>query len=171
MGVSGSGKSTLGVELARLIGCQFLEGDSFHAPEAIAKMRASIPLTDEDRWPWLDRIGNAVESEIKQHGIAVAACSALRKVYRDRLRDRITAPIRFILLDVEREELKRRLTSRSGHYMPASLLSSQLDTLERPQSTENAIILEADQPAQLLAEHALAWLSGQAKNGSQSRSA
>lgn len=171
MGVSGSGKSTLGVDLARLIGCQFLEGDSFHAPEAIAKMRASIALTDEDRWPWLDRIGNAVENEIKQHGIAVAACSALRKVYRDRLRDRISAPIRFILLDVEREELNRRLTSRSGHYMPASLLSSQLETLERPQPNENAIILDANLPPQLLAEHALAWLSGQAKNGSHSRSA
>ncbi|MDR3525928.1 MAG: gluconokinase [Rhizomicrobium sp.] len=150
MGVSGSGKSTLGVELARAIGCAFLDGDTFHTPTAIAKMRSGHPLTDEDRWPWLDRLGGAVDAEIAEKGIAVAACSALRKAYRDRLRNAIKAPICFVLLDVEQQELLRRLSSRSGHYMPPSLLSSQLDTLERPTSDECVITLDARQtPSQL----------------------
>jgi len=171
MGVSGSGKSTLGAEIAHTIGCPFLEGDSFHASEAIAKMRAGTPLTDGDRCPWLDRIGRAVETEINRHGIAVAACSALRKVYRDRLRDAITAPVRFVLLDVDREELTQRLNSRAGHYMPASLLSSQLETLERPEPDETVLTLDARLPPTLLAEQALAWLKGQTKSEAQSPSA
>jgi gluconokinase len=165
MGVSGSGKSTLGVALAVAIGCPFLEGDDFHAPEAVEKMRAGIPLTDDDRWPWLDRLGSALGSEVARNKIAVAACSALKKAYRDRLRQAIPAPVGFVLMDANPEELLRRLTARTHHYMPASLLTSQLDTLERPQPEhdagrpgEPAIALDATRPVATLCEQTIAWL-------------
>jgi gluconokinase len=165
MGVSGSGKSTLGVALAAAIGCPFLEGDDFHAPEAVEKMRAGIPLTDDDRWPWLDRLGSALGSEVARNKIAVAACSALKKAYRDRLRQAIPAPVGFVLMDANPEELLRRLTARTHHYMPASLLTSQLDTLERPQPEhdagrpgEPAIALDATRPVATLCEQTIAWL-------------
>jgi gluconokinase len=165
MGVSGSGKSTLGVALAAAIGCPFLEGDDFHAPEAVEKMRAGIPLTDDGRWPWLDRLGSALGSEVARNKIAVAACSALKKAYRDRLRQAIPAPVGFVLMDANPEELLRRLTARTHHYMPASLLTSQLDTLERPQPEhdagrpgEPAIALDATRPVATLCEQTIAWL-------------
>ena len=158
MGVSGSGKSTLGTALASKLGCPFLEGDDFHAPESVAKMRAGIPLTDADRWPWLDRLGRALGARLAADGIAVAACSALRRVYRDRLREVIQAPVAFALLEAEREELLRRLTSRPHHYMPASLLTSQLDTLEPPQPDELAITLDATRPVTWACEQILSWI-------------
>lgn len=160
MGVSGSGKSTLGAVLARTIDCPFLEGDEFHSPEAIAKMHAGVPLTDADRWPWLDRLGHAMDAAVASHGIAVASCSALRRTYRDCLRKVITAPVGFVLMDVDREELLRRLTARTGHYMPPSLLTSQIDTLERPQPDERTITLDATRPTEALCEQAVAWLLG-----------
>jgi len=158
MGVSGTGKSTLGAALAAAIGCPFLEGDGFHAPESVEKMRAGIPLTDDDRWPWLDRLGAALGSEVASNGIAVAACSALKRAYRDRLRNAIPAPVGFVLMDATREELLRRLTARTQHYMPASLLTSQLDTLERAQPDEPAIALDATRPVPALCEQTIAWL-------------
>jgi gluconokinase len=158
MGVAGSGKSTLGASLASAIGCPFLEGDDFHSAQAIERMGAGIPLTDEDRWPWLDRLGRAIGAEITRHAIAVASCSALRRAYRERLRQAIAAPIGFVLLDADPAELLRRLTHRAGHYMPPSLLSSQLDTLERPQPDELAITLDASVPAAVSCEQVLAWL-------------
>ena len=121
MGVSGSGKSTLGQELAGAIACPYLEGDDFHTPEAIAKMRAGEPLSDADRWPWRDRIGHCAAVAIADHGVVVAACSALKRSYRDRLRESIPAPVRFVLLEGNREELARRIAIRPGHYMPAGL--------------------------------------------------
>lgn len=158
MGVSGSGKSTLGAALATAIGCPFLEGDDFHAPESVEKMRAGIPLTDADRWPWLDRLGAAIGSRVANGAIAVAACSALKRAYRDRLRQAIAAPVGFVLMDAGHEELLRRLTARTRHYMPASLLTSQLDTLERPQPDEPAIALDATRPIGTSCEQAIAWL-------------
>jgi gluconokinase len=159
MGVSGSGKSTLGALLARALDCPFLEGDDFHDAAAVAKMRAGRPLGDEDRWPWLDRIGAAIGDVLAAGGGAVAACSALRRGYRDRLRDVIGAPTRFVLLDNSHDELLRRLTDRPGHYMPASLLDSQLATLERPGLDEAATALRADAPPEQLCDAALAWLA------------
>ncbi len=155
MGVSGSGKSTLGAALAGALECPFLEGDDFHSPEARAKMHAGIPLTDDDRWPWLDRLGRAIGT----HRVAVASCSALRRVYRDRLRNVIPTPTRFVLMDADRDELLRRLTSRPGHYMPASLLTSQLATLERPQPEEAILTLDATQPTITLCEQTFTWLT------------
>jgi gluconokinase len=158
MGVSGSGKSTLAAALAHSMGCPFLEGDEFHSQEAIARMHAGVPLTDADRWPWLDRLGRAIGTTVASHGTAVASCSALRRTYRDCLRNVITAPVGFVLVDADREELLRRLTARTGHYMPPSLLTSQLDTLERPQPDERALTLDATRPIAALCEQTIAWL-------------
>lgn len=160
MGVSGSGKSTLGAELSVALGCPYLEGDAFHTPEAIAKMRAGEPLSDDDRWPWLDRIGDAVNAEVAGHGVVVAACSALRRAYRNRLRAKVAAPLRFVLLEGEREELSRRLSNRPGHYMPASLLTSQLETLEHPDPDEHGLILDALESPAVLRDQVVAWLYG-----------
>lgn len=158
MGVSGCGKSTLGALLAETFGCPFLEGDSFHSTEAVEKMRGGRPLTDDDRWPWLDRLAQASATAIETHGVVVIACSALRLAYRDRLRANIGAPVRFILLDNSRERILARLQNRPGHYMPASLLDSQLSTLERPTSEEGAMILSTDMPPLELRERSLDWL-------------
>ena len=158
MGVAGSGKSTLGAALATAIDCPFLEGDEFHSPEAVARMRSGIPLTDEDRWPWLDRLGHALGAKVANDGIAVATCSALKRAYRDRLRAVVSRPVGFVLPEVGPEELLRRMTARANHYMPPSLLSSQLATLERPQPDESAITLDAHQPAAVLCEQTIAWL-------------
>lgn len=146
MGVSGSGKSTLGKALADAVGCPFLEGDDFHSPESVQKMRAGTPLTDDDRWPWLERLGRAIGAAVAEHGIAVASCSSLKSIYRDRLRQTIAIPVCFVLLDASRDELTRRMKHRAGHYMPVSLLDSQLATLERPDSDELAILIDADLP-------------------------
>lgn len=161
MGVSGSGKSTLGALLAAALGATFLEGDAFHDEAAIAKMRGGAPLTDLDRWPWLDRLGAAIGAEVRESGLAVAACSALRHVYRDRLARAIAAPTRFILLDGSADELRRRLANRAGHYMPGSLLRSQLDTLERLGADEAATTLDAGLSPEALCAAALAWLRGE----------
>ncbi len=158
MGVSGSGKSTLGAVLAQALDCPFLDGDDFHDSAAIAKMSAGEPLTDDDRWPWLDRLGRAMGRTLAAGGTAVAACSALRRSYRDRLRVAIQAPTRFILLDAGPDELRRRLDHRRDHYMPASLLGSQLATLERPGADEAATALKIGASPEQLCGAALAWL-------------
>lgn len=150
MGVSGCGKSTLGTLLAEALHCPFLEGDDFHSRESIAKMRSGEPLGDADRWPWLERIGAAIAQSVADHGVTVAACSALRRCYRDRLRATVGGPVRFILLDNDRDRLLERLAGRAGHFMPASLLDSQFATLERPLAEEQAITLATeDSPLQL----------------------
>lgn len=160
MGVSGCGKSTVGTLLAEALRCPFLEGDHFHAREAVAKMRSGQPLSDEDRWPWLERLGAATAQAISEHGAAVTACSALRKRYRDRLRATIGQPVRFVLLDNCRERLLARLTGRAGHFMPASLLDSQLATLERPLAEEQAITLMTEASPERLRDTVLARLAG-----------
>jgi len=161
MGVSGCGKSTLGALLARRLGCAFLEGDAFHDETAVAKMRAGRPLTDEDRWPWLDRLGLAIKEALASEGQAVAACSALRLKYRDRLRAAIGAPVRFVLLEASREELLKRMTERPDHYMPVSLLDSQLATLERPAAEEQVFALDALISPDQLCDSVESWLSDQ----------
>lgn len=159
MGVCGCGKTTVGEALARAIDSPFLEGDAFHSPEAVEKMRRAIALTDEDRWPWLDRLGRAMHGELRHGGVAVAACSALKRSYRDRLRETIAKPVLFVLLEGDPEELLRRLTVRRDHYMPASLLDSQFEILERPDADERAITLDAGLPASVLCNELLDWLA------------
>lgn len=158
MGVSGCGKSTLGALLAEALGCAFLEGDSFHSAESVAKMRGGVALTDADRWPWLDRLAAAAAASIATHGVAVAACSALRAAYRERLRRGIGAPVRFVLLDPCRDRLAARLAARPGHFMPPSLLDSQLATLERPLPEEDALAFGDELSPQALCDAVLGRL-------------
>lgn len=158
MGVSGSGKSTLANLLGQQLGCPFFEGDSFHSEANVAKMRAGVPLSDADRWPWLDTLGEAIGKAVRQEGVAVAACSALKRAYRDRLRAAIGLPTSFVLLEVGREELVRRLGNRPGHYMPASLIDSQLAILEPPGTDERAIMIDSTLPPAQEADRVLQWL-------------
>jgi len=167
MGVSGSGKSTLGSLLAEGLGCRFVEGDRFHSQANVAKMRNGEPLTDADRWPWLDDLGAAIAASANTGETVIAACSALRRVYRDRLRAAIGEPLSFVLLEARHEELVRRLDGRPGHYMPASLLHSQLATLEQPAAEENALKLDASCPPAMLAADALDWLGISQKDRAQ----
>lgn len=159
MGVSGCGKSTLAALLASRLGGAMIEGDDFHAAASVAKMQAGHALDDADRWPWLDRLGEAIGVAARQGG-AVAACSALKRSYRDRLRTASAVPLSFVLLDTEPGEIARRLATRTGHYMPVSLLDSQLATLERPDADECALTLDAGRSPEMLAANVLVWLGG-----------
>jgi gluconokinase len=143
MGVAGSGKSTVGRHLAAALGWTFAEGDDFHPPANVAKMAAGTPLTDADRWPWLDAIGRWMAAEAAESRSAVVSCSALKRIYRDRLRMAWPA-LRVVYLRVEREELHRRLAVRLEHFFPARLLDSQLQDLEPPQADEHAIVVSGD---------------------------
>lgn len=157
MGVTGSGKTTVGEALAHALELPFLDGDSLHSVASVERMRAGIALTDDDRWPWLDRIGARLGDAGRGPGGLVVACSALRRSYRDRLR--AAAPgLRFVFLDGSRDLLDRRLGTRSGHYMPRTLLASQLETLERPAADEDDVLhLLVDEPvAQIVARAATA---------------
>jgi gluconokinase len=138
IGPSGSGKSTLGQVLARELGRDFVEGDEHHPVENRAKIASGVPLTDEDRAPFLASVGRAISSK---NGGVVASCSALRRAYRDQLRSHHQNML-FVWLDVDREELRRRLHTRSGHFMPASLLSDQLANFQPPEPDE--IFLRVD---------------------------
>ena len=135
MGVSGSGKSTVGAGIADALGLGFVDGDSLHSPESVARMAAGQALRDEDRWPWLDRIGARLADAATSPGGLVIACSALKRSYRDRIR--AAAPgVRFVFLDGSADVIAARMAARSGHYMPAALLASQLHTLEPPGDDE-----------------------------------
>ena len=142
MGVSGCGKSTYGEALAVASGARFVEGDDLHGAASIARMQAGIALTDEDRWPWLDRIAGAVNDALRDGASVVATCSALRRAYRDRLRAGIAAPVRFVLLEVPLDELRRRVAGRAHAFMPPGLLDSQLATLEWPAADEAVEIVQ-----------------------------
>lgn len=151
MGVSGAGKSTIGTKLSDRLACPFLEGDTFHSADSIAKMQAGHALSDDDRWPWLDRLGAAVRETLRSDMRAVLACSALKRSYRERLTRVVGEPILFVHLQADRDELDRRLRQRSGHYMPASLLDSQLAALEIPSAQEQALVLDArDAPERIV---------------------
>lgn len=160
MGVSGTGKSTLSQRLGAELHCPVLEGDDYHSAANVAKMRSGHPLTDADRWPWLDRLGAAIGTEAKRGGVAVAACSALKRSYRERLRSAAGLPLFFVLLDTDTDEIARRMRGRAGHYMPPSLLDSQLATLERPLPGECALTLDAGHSPDRLVAEALAWIDG-----------
>lgn len=131
MGVCGSGKSVVASAIAQRHGWRFLDADDFHPPENVAKMASGTPLADADRIPWLDALNAALVSASKEHQRAVLACSALKSIYRDRLRQQGIA-LQFILLEAPPELLMQRMRSRPDHFMPATLLDSQLQTLEIP---------------------------------------
>ena len=152
MGVSGSGKSTLASALARELGLHMMDGDDLHLPESVTKMRAGIALQDADRWPWLDRIGRYLAEGGDHPDVGrIVACSALKRAYRDHIRQRVPL-VRFLFLDGAPELIRQRMALRTGHYMQPDLLASQLQTLERPQADEAdvmALNIQAD-PAQLV---------------------
>jgi gluconokinase len=140
MGVSGSGKSTVGAALARRLGVPFVDADTLHPSANVAKMAAGEPLGDDDRHPWLERVGEWLAG----HGDGgVASCSALKRSYRDRLRAHCPA-VTFLHLSGSPELIARRLAARSGHFMPAALLASQFDTLEPLGPDEAGVTVGAD---------------------------
>jgi carbohydrate kinase (thermoresistant glucokinase family) len=164
MGVSGCGKSSVGIALAEALGARFIDGDDLHPEANKAKMGAGIPLDDSDRWPWLDLVSQALAEEVNQtSGGAfftgtVVACSALRRAYRDRILAGAPGTF-FIHLDGSREILEQRLGARSGHFMPASLLDSQLATLEPLGADEPGCVLNVEDSISQLVEQARQALS------------
>lgn len=159
MGVTSCGKTSVGKGLAEELGCPFIEGDRLHPAANIAKMSAGIPLKDDDRWPWLEIIGRAMKAECdKGHGV-VASCSALKKSYRQKLAEAAGRPIAFIFLHGSRELLAARMAERKGHFMPISLLDSQLATIEIPGPDENALHLDVVLPVDELVARAKTYLT------------
>lgn len=161
MGVSGSGKSTLAEGLSKSLGLRMKDGDELHLPESVAKMSAGIALEDADRWPWLDRIANYLansQQNPQRKTGAIVACSALKLVYRDRIRQQ-AGPVVFLFLDGKPDLIKQRMQDRKGHYMQAGLLDSQLQTLEKPSADESDVIaLSINQAVSDLLENAMVKL-------------
>ena len=149
MGVSGAGKSTIAALLAERLAIPFLDADDLHPLTNVDKMAAGVPLTDDDRWPWLARVGDAL-SAASATGLVIA-CSALRLAYRDAIRDRAPAA-RFVLLEGSRELLLGRLSQREGHFMPASLLDSQLATLETLTDDEAGVVVDVAAEPEMIVE-------------------
>ena len=143
MGVSGSGKTTLATGIARRMGWDFQEGDELHPPENVAKMSRGEPLTDEDRRPWLEAIGRWLDARIASGSSAVLTCSALRRTYRDFLRDGRPGVV-FCHVMAGADLIRRRIEERRGHYMPPSLLPSQLATLEPLGDDEPGVTVSAE---------------------------
>jgi gluconokinase len=130
IGVSGSGKSTTGAALAAALGWRLIDADDLHPPQNVAKMAAGIPLTDDDRWPWLDRIVDALRRTTAEGANVILACSALKQRYRDRLAQ--AGDVRFVHLRGDPQTIAARLATRHHRYMPAALLESQFAALEVP---------------------------------------
>ncbi|PDT17725.1 gluconokinase [Rhizobium sp. J15] len=144
MGVSGCGKSSVGERIAGQYGLPFLEGDQLHPARNVAKMAEGIPLTDGDRLPWLDRIGEEIKTAQKASQGLVISCSALKRSYRDRLRQAAGGSLAFVFLEGTRDLLLSRMQARQGHFMPASLLDSQLQTLEPPTGEPGVVTVTID---------------------------
>ncbi len=156
MGVSGSGKSTLSMALGERLGLEVMDGDDLHLPESVAKMRAGIALQDADRWPWLDRIGAYLAASGSPG--RVVACSALRRIYRDRIRAQAGA-VQFVFLEGSYELISQRMARRAGHYMQPQMLESQFRTLERPTADESDVItLTITEPVSQLVDEAISGL-------------
>jgi gluconokinase len=145
MGVSGSGKTTIAERLAERLGWTCEDGDKYHPKSNVEKMSAGHPLTDEDRWPWLNAIADEIERVCKARGHVVVACSALKRTYRDVLL-RGRDDVRVVFLNGTQKLIADRLAARKGHFMPPGLLDSQFKTLEPPGSDENAIDVSIDAP-------------------------
>lgn len=143
MGVSGAGKSTVGIALAERLGLRFVDADELHPAANVAKMAAGNPLDDEDRWPWLAAVGGALATAAEP-GLVVA-CSALKRVYRDAIRARADE-VRFVHVTAPVDVLRKRIGHRRGHFMPASLLDSQLETLEPLAPEEAGLTIDVSGP-------------------------
>lgn len=158
MGVSGSGKSTIGAALAQRLGATFLDADDFHSQANVAWMAAGKPLTDDMRWPWLDRLAQEVGKARDSRGV-VLACSALRRSYRDHLRLGIPE-LEVIYPDARRSLIRSRMESREGHFMPVALMGSQFATLDVPSPDEGVISVSAAQPVDAIVARIVAGLNG-----------
>ena len=145
MGVSGSGKSSVGEALSAAIRAPYIDGDDLHPAENIRKMSQGIPLTDADRWPWLEQVGLRLRQEA---GTVIIGCSALRRIYRDHIREAAGEAVTFIHLAGSKALIAGRMGARKGHFMPSSLLDSQFATLEPPEPDELSITVDIDQPVE-----------------------
>jgi gluconokinase len=155
MGVASSGKSVVGKAIARRLHAPFLDGDGFHPPANKEKMRSGIPLVDDDRWPWLSTLARSLHEAADQKGVAVGACSALKRSYRDYLLAEAGEPILFVFLDGSEELIASRMAARTHEYMPLTLLASQFATLEVPASDENVLTVPVTLPIEGIAERAV----------------
>ena len=162
MGVSGSGKSTVAAILAGQLGWDLEEGDDLHPAANVAKMHAGTPLTDEDRWPWLDLVADWITEHTRAGLPGIITCSALKRIYRDRLRgDNVV----FVHLAGNKDTIARRLNARMDHYMPSTLLDSQINTLEPPGPDENTLVVDlgrrpAEEAAEIIARLGLVAEAG-----------
>lgn len=154
MGVASCGKTVVGQALAQRLGVAFVEGDRLHPRANVEKMSTGLPLNDADRLPWLTQVGEALRGE---NGI-IASCSALKRAYRAHVAAAAQRPVAFVFLDGSRALLERRIAERKGHFMPPSLLASQLATLERPGAHERARAVDIDQPVDTIVDQAVSWL-------------
>lgn len=150
MGVSGCGKSEIGRRLAAALGGRFIDGDDLHPAENIAKMSRGVPLNDEDRYPWLEKVGRALKDGNEP---TFVACSALKRSYRERITKSAGRPVTFLFLQGTHALLRERMAHREGHFMPTALLDSQMATLEPPEPDEMAFAVSIDQtPDKITAE-------------------
>lgn len=155
MGVAGCGKSTVDAALSKQLPIPYHDGDDLHGADAVEKMRASLPLTDNDRWPWLDRIASALENEAP----LIIGRSALRRAYSDRIRSGAGGPVTFVHLTADNDLIAFHMASRSGHYMPLWLLDSQFPILERP-GPRKAINVAIGQPMDAIVGQIVSHLEG-----------
>ena len=151
MGVSGSGKSTIAAALSERLGWRFEDGDSFHPASNVEKMRAGHPLTDEDRWPWLNAIADEIARACSNGERIIIACSALKHAYREVLL-RGRDDVRFVFLKGTQELIADRLAHRKGHFMPPGLLTSQFNTLEPPEASEHVITASIDESVEAIVD-------------------
>jgi len=161
MGVSGSGKTTVAEALAREFDAEMIEGDEHHPKANVEKMRAGIPLTDEDRRPWLETLADLLRDRHDRGRRTILACSALRRSYRDALREPVPPSESFVVaLDADEETLRERMKTRKGHFMPPSLLESQLATLEPLEDNEQGETIDAGRPAETVVSDAVRSVDG-----------
>jgi len=155
MGVSGCGKSSIGLKISDALGMQFVEGDQLHPASNVEKMSKGIPLTDDDRMPWLDLIGETMKASLDREQGVIVSCSALKRTYRDRLCRAVNGKLFFVYLSGSKELLTKRMGERKGHFMPMSLLESQLATLEVPTGEPGVVTVDIDDTIEGIAEAAL----------------
>ena len=155
MGVASSGKSVVGKAIGRRLHAPFLDGDAYHPSANKEKMRAGIPLTDEDRWPWLTALARALHEAADGKGVAIGACSALKRSYRDYLARQAGEPVLFVFLEGSEELIARRMAAREHEYMPVTLLASQFATLEVPGADENVLTVPITLTVEQIADRAI----------------